>query len=445
MKNIFVKLLVLQFLLPFPVSLFSQTNNTLAASLGNGIDSVRFSEFFINKTLRVDFVMAGNHSSEKVFLDKIKQEPYWGGPQKNLVDPFNSGSFRILVLDSASGKIIFSRGFCNVFQEWQGTNEAKKTDRAFSQSAVMPFPQKTVIFRIEKRAYENGKFTSLFETFINPTNYFIIRENIHRLPYLKFKDSGTPEKKVDVAFISEGYTEKEMTKFLADAQRIGEYFLSEKPYSAYKDRFNFYAIEAPSDESGVDIPGLKVYVNTNLNSSFFTFNTDRYLTSTDAKSIYDIAANVPFDAIVILVNSNKYGGGGFFNYYCETSVDNFYSNKVAIHEFGHSFAGLADEYIGSVNYSDYYNLKVEPWEPNITTNIDFSSKWKYMILQGTPVPTPREDKFDTVVGMFEGGGYMAKDIFSPMMDCRMKTNEAPGFCPVCQAAIVRMIRFYCDE
>ena len=445
MKTILVNLLVLFFLFFCTEKGQSQSRNITPPAITENTDSVRFSDYFAAKALRVDFFMAGNHSTEKVFLDRIKQEPHWAGPHKNLVDPYNAGSFRIVVLDSASGKTIFARGFCNVFQEWQGTDEAKKVDRSFSQSAVMPFPLKAIIFRIEKRLYDNGKFSNLFEIYINPNDYFIVRENPHPVPFVKFKDSGNPENKVDIAFIAEGYTPKEMPKFLADAKRIGEYFLSMKPYSEYQDRFNFYAVEAPSDESGVDVPGKHVYVNTNINSSFYTFNTDRYMTTNDAKSIYDIAASVPFDAILILVNSNIYGGGGFFNFYAETTVDNFYSNKVAIHEFGHSFAGLADEYVGSVNYSDFYNVNVEPWEPNITTNIDFSSKWKNMVPKGTPVPTPREEKYDTIIGMFEGGGYMAKDIYSPMMDCRMKSNEAPGFCPVCQAAIIRMIRFYCEE
>ena len=309
----------------------------------------------------------------------------------------------------------------------------------------MPFPLKTVIFRIEKRKYDDGKFAMLFETFINPKDIFITRENPHPVPFIKLKESGNPEKKVDIALIAEGYTLAEMPKFLADAQRMCDYFLSMKPYSDFRNRFNFYAVEAPSDESGVDVPGKDIYVNTIMNSSFYTFNTDRYLTSPDSKSIYDLAASVPYDAILILVNSNIYGGGGFLNFYAESTVDNFASKQVAIHEFGHSFAGLADEYVGNVNYSGFYNVKVEPWEPNITTNVDFNAKWKNMISRGTPVPTPREDKYDTVVGMFEGGGYMEKEIYSPMMDCRMRSNEAPGFCPVCQAAIIRMIRFYCDE
>ena len=196
-----------------------------------------------------------------------------------------------------------------------------------------------------------------------------------------------------------------------------------------------------SDESGVTIPGGEIYVKTNINSSFYTFDMDRYLTTFDTKAIYDIAANVPYDAIFVLVNSKRYGGGGFYNHYCEGTVDNQLSRLVAIHEFGHSFAGLADEYYDAeVTYSDFYNLKVEPWEPNITTNVDFASKWKSMISPDVPVPTPREPKFQNSTGMFEGGGYLAKGMYSPRMDCRMKSNEQQSFCPVCQEAIMKMIK-----
>ena len=170
--------------------LFAQAQNNPQAVIAAKADSVRFSDYFVTKTLRVDFVMAGNNLTEKIFLDQIKQEPDWAGPHKNLIDPYNAGSFRIMAIDSASGRTIFTRGFCNVFQEWQGTDEAKKVDRAFSQSAVMPFPLKTILFRIEKRLFDNGEFARFFEIYINPNDYFIIRVNPRPVPYVKMKVAG---------------------------------------------------------------------------------------------------------------------------------------------------------------------------------------------------------------------------------------------------------------
>jgi hypothetical protein len=414
---------------------FNQRNDTAANF---------FDDYFISKTLRIDFFLAGDKKDQTIYLNELKQEPNWGGPHKNLVDPYNLGTYRYQAFDSLSGRLIFSRGFSTLFQEWKGTAEAEIVKKAFAQTAIMPFPRNTIRFVISEREYKNGKFANRFEIFINPQNYSINREKPHPYPYLKFRNSGDPSQKVDVAFIAEGYTEEEMSKFLLDAQRISEYMLNTGPYSEFRNRFNFYAILSPSVESGVDIPGKNLYFNTNINSSFYTFGMDRYMTSFDTRSIYDIAANVPYDAIIILVNSKMYGGGGFFNHYAEVTSDHPWSKVVAVHEFGHSFAGLADEYVGDVSYSDTYNLAVEPWEPNITTNVDFNSKWKSMISDGTPIPTPRTDEYKSSVGMFEGGGYLEKGIYSPYENCRMKTNEAPAFCPVCQQAIRKMILFYCD-
>jgi hypothetical protein len=404
-----------------------------------------FDEYFIPRTLRVDYFLAGDNKSEIVYLSGMKMEPNYGGPRGNLIDLYNSGTYRYAVYDSASGKLLFSKGFCTLFQEWRGTAEARKTKKAYPMAAVMPFPRKPILFTIDLRNYGTGQFERIYSLNINPKDYFIFRGPIHTVPFTKFIDSGDPASHVDIAFIAEGYTKKEMKKFRKDARRMADYFLSVQPFSEYKDRFSFYAIESVSDESGISIPGNNTYVNTDIHSSFYTFDMDRYLTTADTRSMYDIAANVPYDVIVVLNNSSRYGGGGFYNHYSQSTVDNPLSEIVCIHEFGHQFGGLADEYYTSqVTYSDFYNLKVEPWEANITTNVDFGSKWKSMVSPGIPIPTPREEQFKDVVGMFEGGGYVAKGVYSPMMNCRMKGNDATGFCPVCRQAIIRRIKELCE-
>ncbi|MCK9203117.1 MAG: IgA Peptidase M64 [Bacteroidales bacterium] len=407
--------------------------------------SGEFDKYFVQKTLRIDYFLAGDSKTEIAYFRDMRQEPFWGGPHDNTIDPFNYGTYRYSAYDSASKKLIYSRGFSSLFQEWKGTDEAKKMKRAFPMTAVLPFPKNTIRFVIEKRSYATNAFEVIFDRYINPSDYFINRENIHPLKVTKIRETGDPATHVDIAFIAEGYTAGDMEKFRNDASRLSDYILSVEPYSKYTDKFNFYAIEAPSDEAGVTIPGKDIFVNTSIHSSFYTFDMDRYMTTFDTKSIYDAAANVPYDAVIVLVNSKRYGGGGFYNHYCESTVDNQYSTLVLIHEFGHSFAGLADEYYASeVTYSDFYNLKFEPWEPNITTKVNFNAKWKKMISPETPIPTPKDAKYNKTVGAFEGGGYLSKGIFSPTMDCRMKSNEAPGFCPVCQDAISKMILFYCD-
>ena len=430
-----------------PTRISAQTATGLSLAPVSAIDeTISFDTYFEGKTLRIDYMLAGDSKSESIYFSQMKQEPFWGGPHKNLTDPFGYGTYRYAMYDSATRKLIFSRGFSTLFQEWKGTVEAKKMKRAFPMTAVMPFPKNTIRFVIEKRSFSTDQFETLFDRYINPTDYFIFKETVHPFKFNIIRNSGEPRNHVDIAFIAEGYTTLEMEKFRQDAKRISDYFMSVEPYSKLADHFNFYAIESPSDESGITIPGKDIYANTSIHSRFYTFDMDRYLTTFDTKSVYDIAANVPYDAIFVLVNSKRYGGGGFYNHYCEGTVDHQLSEIVAIHEFGHEFAGLADEYYTSeITYSSYYNLKFEPWEPNITTNVNFESKWKKMITPETPIPTPRSDKFKGVTGMFEGGGYLSKGIYSPVMDCRMKSNEAPGFCPACQDAITRMINFYCEQ
>jgi len=398
-----------------------------------------FDDFFTNDVLRYDYLLSGNHTSASVIPCEIKREKMWSGSHNNLIDKLNYGTYRFQVYDNKSGALIFSKGFSPIFQEWQSTAEAKKMVKAFYQVIRFPFPKSIVRLKIEKRNYD-GQFSEIYSTNIDPDNYFIISENPPTISVEKILYSGEPSHKIDIAILAEGYTESEMDKFTKDAKRLTDSLLVVAPFSQMKGYFNIYALKTSSAESGTDIPGEHIYRNTLFNSTFYTFDISRYLTTSDMKSIHDMAAVVPYDQIIILVNSSRYGGGGFYNYVTVCSADHKLSPNVFVHEFGHGFAGLADEYYTSeVAYEDYYNLKVEPWEPNLTTMIDFSSKWKDMIDASTPVPTPRNAKYESKVGVFEGGGYISKGIYSPMEDCRMKSNITSSFCPVCQRAIKESI------
>lgn len=413
---------------------------------GSLFAQVEFDEHFKDKTLRVDFQLGGDANNTEVFFQQMKEEPHYAGPRKNLISKFNYGAYRYSLYDLKSGKLIFSKGFCSLYNEWIATAEAKKLKRCFYHTATMPFPKKKVRFVLEERQFKTGKFKKIFEYQINPRDYFINKEDPEYCKVSKIHYSDEPSKCLDIAFIAEGYTKEEMPKFRKDVKRIINYMLALKVYKPYANSINIWAVESPSVDSGTDIPGRKVYKNTAVNSNFYTFDIERYLTTVDIKSISDAAANAPHDAVYVLVNTKKYGGGGFYNFYGLSSADNPYSAKVVAHEFGHSFAGLADEYYTSaVATEEFYNLKVEPWEPNITTDKDFPSKWKDMIKKDTPIPTPRTDVYNGKVGMFEGGGYMAKGIYSPARDCVMKSNTLKDFCPVCERAIRKMIEFYLDK
>ncbi|MCZ4694206.1 peptidase [Ancylomarina euxinus] len=407
--------------------------------------SVDFDTYFEHKTLRVDYLLGGNANEQTVFLQNLKKESHWGGSTKNLVDSFNYGNFRYKLIDKTSGILIYSRGFGSLFQEWQSTPEAKTLNRSYYQVNVMPFPKNKVQFIIDYRN-RDGVFVQLFEYEIDPTNYFILDETAIKVEHSKILGHGNNDSSIDVAFIAEGYTQEEMGKFRADVERVAGYILNVEPFKTYADRFNIYALESISEESGPDIPGKHIYKNTVLNSNFYTFDSERYLTTSDLKSMYDIAANVPYDQIFVLINTEKYGGAGIYNYYTSCASDHKLSREVASHEFGHGFVGLADEYYTSgVSVEDFYNLKVEPWEPNITTLVDFESKWKSMIEEGLVTPTPRTKDYEDKVGLFEGGGYMSKGIYSPVQDCKMKSNNKDEFCPVCQKACERMIKFIIGE
>lgn len=401
-----------------------------------------FEKYFTDKVLRFDYMLAGNSQKSVVYPMGMKEEPVYAGSRESLIDPFNYGNFKYEIFDAEENKLIYSRGFCTLFQEWQTTSEAKTMERSFYEVATFPFPKIKVRFVLSLRE-RSGNFIRLYESIINPDDYYIRREKSSDVTLTRIYGSGEPQKSVDLAFIAEGYTRNEMEKFREDVRKMTDVLLSEAPFSEYTDKINIWAVEAVSSESGTDIPGEKVYLNTALNSSFYTFGTDRYLTTQDIKSVNDYAAVAPHDNIIVLINSKMYGGGGVYNYYSGTTVDHQLSQKVFIHEFGHGFAGLADEYYSSeVAYDEFYPLNVEPWEPNITTLVDFKSKWKNMIPAGLPVPTPSEEKYNNVTGVFEGGGYSAKGIFRPEMDCRMKSNGSKGYCSVCRDAIKKMIEFY---
>jgi hypothetical protein len=411
----------------------------LAAQLGA---QENYDRYFTEKVLRYDFLLSGNSQKTLVYPAGMKEEPLYAGSKKNLIDSFNSGNFKYEVYDEADNILIYSRGFCTLYQEWQTTPEAKTMERSFYEVATMPFPKKKIRFVISIRE-RNGNFTKLYETKIDPADYFIRKEKPLNATFTKIHDGGEPDKAVDLAFIAEGYKRDEMGKFRDDVKMMADALFAEAPFSDYKDKINVWAVEAVSQESGTDIPGEKLYVNTALNSSFYTFDLDRYLTTQDIKAVNDYAAVVPHDNIIVLINSNRYGGGGVYNYYSGTTTGHALSIKVFIHEFGHGFAGLADEYYSSsVAYDEFYPLNIEPWEPNITTMVNFDLKWKKMIGKDTPVPTPSDEKYNNVTGLFEGGGYSAKGIYRSELDCRMKSNGPKGYCTVCRNAIKEMIEFY---
>ena len=406
--------------------------------------NAQYDVYFTNQQLRIDYYIFGNADTCYYALDKYVKESVWGGTRNNLVDSLGYGDYFVEVLLQDSDIVIYSRGYCNLFGEWQTTIEAETTTKGFNESVIVPYPKETVDVVFYLRNYD-GIFVEMMRLTVDPNDYFI--QDTPTPPYsiLNVHGNYAPEKAVDIVILPDGYSKEEMGKFVLDCNFFKECLFSYEPYASYQDRFNIRAVMAPSQDSGITIPAEDIWKNTAVGCSFYTFDSERYCMSTNNQAIRNLAGLVPYDQIYILANTSKYGGGGIYNFYCVSSTDDNLSSDVIIHEFGHGFAGLSDEYYYDSNsYESYYNLSIEPWEPNITTLVDFDSKWKDMLKKKTPVPTPEDNKYINEVGVFEGGGYEPKGMYRPKMDCLMKTFQGDKFCEVCHKAIERMILYYSE-
>ena len=404
--------------------------------------SLDYDTYYTSARMRIDVVLAGDAKNQGAFLDGLSKESIWGGSKVNLVEPFGYGEYKYEVFAS-DGKLIFSKGFNSLFQEWRTTAEAREMKKAFSMSLWIPYPKAKVNVVISEREKHTGKYSEISKFAIDPADKAINRGVENDYKAVKFVDGGDPSVKVDLVFVAEGYAASDMEKFRKDVAKFTGYLFNMEPYKSRKGDFNIWAVEAVSPESGTDFPHLDVWKRTALNSNFYSLRIDRYLTAPDQKLIAKAVSGVPCDAIYVIVNTEKYGGGGIYNFYGLSMSDHKLEAEVFVHELGHSFAGLGDEYYEStVTYEEFYSLKCEPWEPNLSTLVNFSSKWKKMIEKGTPIPTPNDKAYAEKVGAFEGGGYMSKGLYRPYLDCRMKTNTAKGFCPVCVKAINDMIDIY---
>ena len=405
---------------------------------------VAYDCFFEEKSLRIDFITIGDSQSQRAVIHQLREEPVWGGPKKNLVEPFDYGEYRLDVYSAEDNVLIYRRSFCSLFGEWRTTAQAKTETQAWYNSMSIPFPKEKVLIDITARSKKDMKFYSIMKHEVDPESIFIDRAPLADNKVRKIHDNGNPTEKVDLVFIAEGYTAKEQKKFFKDAERFTEALFACPPFDKCQEDFNVWAVGLVSEESGTSSSGTGVYKNTSLHSGYYTFGLDRYLTTSDMKSIKDATWNVPCDAVFLLINTDTYGGGGIYNSYACGTADNERTLDVFTHEFGHSFAGLGDEYFEStVAYEDYYNLELELWEPNITSLVDFDRKWKDLLPEGTQIPTPLNDETKDKIGVFEGGGYLSEGVYRPMDHCMMR-DYAP-FCPACSRAILLMTDFLTDK
>jgi hypothetical protein len=447
-----------------------------------------FDEHFRDRTMRVDYFHSGSAGTEIVSLDRVVSDGPWAGPRTRLVDDSNMGKYRFEIHDASTGSLLYSRGFASIYGEWETTAEADQVYRTFHESLRFPWPLEPVRVLLYRRTGPES-FEPVWETVVDPTSRFVNAADrgpggaVHTI-----FENGPPTEKVDLVLVGEGYTGDQESKFLADARRLSDALFSTAPFRSRRADFNVRAVLVPAERPGVNRPQVGEFRRTPLSTEFNIFDSERYLLTLDNRALREALSGVPYEFVEILVNEKQYGGGGIFNFQATVAVDTEFADYVFIHEFGHHFAGLADEYYTSdVAYETGGDTHPEPWEPNVTALRDPAAlKWGDLVERGTPLPTPwdklayeehsrkiraerralversaPESEFDELferqrqieremlsamryanrVGAFEGAMYEAEGLYRSEIDCIMFTR-AEYFCRVCRRAIERIIDLY---
>ncbi|MEG1556287.1 MAG: M64 family metallopeptidase, partial [Bacteroidales bacterium] len=343
-----------------------------------------FDQYFVDKTLRIDYLHIGNKEVENFEIKTFHAGGTWNGTHHFLEAPHRYGDVLFEAFDATTGQLIFSKSYSCLFNEYRTTERGIHEIGSFEESILMPFPKNKIkiVFTTYNRRLEP---TQLYEGFFDPK----------QTPYQAFvKDykimnlhvGNTPDKALDILFIPDGYTKQDKKEMKYDMKRFADYILNCSPFKENADKINIRAIEGYSEESGITDPNNHIAKTTLLNSSYNVIDLDRYLMCLNVWQMNAVADDAPYDIIVIVANSSKYGGGGIYNFYCTVNNEGKYSDYVIVHELGHLLAGLGDEYYSSeVSTMDFYPSDVEPVEPNLTTLVNFESKWKDLVDTSTPI------------------------------------------------------------
>lgn len=440
------------------------------------------------RTMRLDYFHTGNAKREVFSFDRVVLEPRdWSGTRTQYTDDTNLGKYMFEVRDRVSGRVLFSRGFSSIYGEWETTEEAAKTDRTFSESLRFPAPEAAARIVVKKRDAQNA-FQQVWSYDVDPNDKFIERVDWPSpSDAIELQRSGPPETKADLLILGDGYTAAERPKFEKDARRLIEILFSTSPFKEHHADFNVWGLCPPAQASGISRPSSGVWRNNPIGSTYDAFGSERYVLTFDNRAFREVAQFVPYDFVEILVNGETYGGGGIFGLYSTVASDSTWAPYVFVHEFGHHFAALADEYYTSEVAYQPATKKIEPWEPNVTALLDPSHlKWHDLVDPSTPLPTPwnktafeeyerqvqaqrkriraesrpesemdalfREEekhevdefareKYAGKVGAFEGANYEARGYYRPELNCIMFTRHMQ-FCRVCRRAIERIIAMY---
>jgi hypothetical protein len=450
--------------------------------INNG--NVAFDNWFIDKTMRLDYFHSGTAKEEHFAKDRVVSDGIWGGSKKSLVDNLNLGPYFYEVIDKESGILLYSRGFASVFGEWQSIPEASEVWGTYHESVRLPWPKKPVTIILKKRDTSNI-FTAIWTTDIDPASRQVNPADLVLTNKIDIiAENGPADQKVDIVILGDGYSKDEMGKFRKDAVRLSGYLMGTEPFRSRSKDFNIRAIETPGETSGVNKPHHHVFRRTPLSVQYSSFDSERYALTFDNPTVRDVASAVPYDLMVILINERTYGGGGIYNLFSTVSADNKFAEYMMIHEMGHQIAALADEYYTSPVSYQVPEVKVEPSETNITALFDKNNlKWKDLVEESTPLPTPwnkeefdkagykiqkerdslraamvpetvmedlftrqmeeenryfAKEKYKDKVGAFEGAGYLSKGLYRPQVDCIMYSRHLT-FCQVCSRSISRVI------
>jgi len=448
-----------------------------------------FDMVFRDKTMRVDYLHSGGLGSEFIALDQVVSDGPWAGSRTRLVDDLNLGKYLFEVIDRRTNRVLYSRGFASIYGEWETTAESREVYRSFHESLRFPWPRAPVQVVLKTRGAANS-FREIWSTVIDPESRFV--NPTDRAPMGEVWpvfENGPPSSKVDLLVVGEGYTSAELPKFHADATRLVNALFAEEPFRSRRGDFNVWGLDLPSSESGVSRPRAGQFRRTPLSAEYNIFDSERYLLTYDNRALRDAVSAAPYEYLEILVNEEQYGGGGIFNFQATAAADTGFAEYVFIHEFGHHFAGLADEYYTSdVAYETGAAYHPEPWEPNVTALHDPDAvKWGDLIGADVPLPTPwdktafeegsvaaqeerRQLRADGAaeavmdrlftdqmeretallggmehagkIGAFEGASYEPIGLYRPEVDCIMFTRNPVGFCSVCRRAIENVIDLY---
>lgn len=407
--------------------------------------NIAYNDYFTENTMRFDFHHSGDSQSEMYHFDRVIREGAWAGSRNSLINPFNYGEQMFRIIDCATGNVIYKNNYCTLFNEWQTTPEATVCNRSFPESVIFPEPKANFIIEF----YARNKVSKIWEKKYSQTVNVKSHDIAPRKKQCENYDihiGGDIAHSLDIVLLPDGFTEEDKDKFIAACRMWSDALFKYEPFTQNKHRINIRAVWKASNEKGIDKPGIGKWVDNLLDTRFYTFNSERYQMTEEFQKVRDIASSVPYESIFILTNTDKYGGGGIYNYYGLGSAGNTgRTGEVYVHEFGHSLMGLGDEYIEKGNtVSALYPEGKEPWEANLTRFVHFEGKWEKQIADGTPIPTEVAEgttEKDWVIGAYEGGGYLEKGIYRGWPECMMKALTE--FCPICREAISRYLDYIC--